>query len=317
MRILAHAAELERRGTPFALLTVVWRSGPTSGKLGAKAVVTADGRLEGFIGGACATPTVIEQALASLADGESRVLLLGDAPGRERPGVVSAPMACASDGAMEVLVEPMTPSPQVVVVGRSPLVATLIALAGALGWRTVVVDDGGAVHDHPGADEVRTHLDVDGLGIDDRSFVVVATQGRYDELALEAVLATEAGWVGLVASRRRAASVRDWLRDRGHGDAALARIHAPAGLDLGPVQHEEIAVAVIAALVADRAAAGGGPDVDAVPEPSSATVDPVCGMRVDLATAHFVSEHDGATYGFCAAGCQQAFERDPGAFVSG
>lgn len=314
MRILAEAAERERRGEPFALLTVVWRSGPTSGKVGDRALVTPEGRLHGFIGGACATPTVVEQALTSLADGRPRMLLLGDAPDRLRPGLVTAPMACASDGAMEVHVEPVLPSPQVVAVGRSPVVSTLVALAGALGWRTAVVDDGGTAEDHPDADAVRTDLDLGPLAIDRRSFVVVATQGHYDELALEAALATDAGWIGVVASRRRAATVLDWLRERGVPASDLDRIHSPAGLDLGPVAHEEIAVSVLAALVAHRASQQQHAGVE-VAEPARA-VDPVCGMRVDLDATHYVSEHDGVTYGFCAAGCQQAFEREPGAFLA-
>jgi xanthine dehydrogenase accessory factor len=314
--VLREAASLARSGEPFVLATVTWARAPSSGKPGSTALVTADGRVRGWLGGACAQPTVVQQALQALADGRCRVLFLGpagDGDPEARDGVVRVPMACASEGSMEVFVEPVLPKPQVVVIGRSPAVESLVALAGALEWRTVVVDDGGDAANHPGADRVVTSLDLSGVGVDERSFVVVATQGHYDEPALEAALATSAGYVGLVASAKRAAGVLEWLRSSGVADEDVARVHAPAGLDLGSVAHEEIAVAILAEMVATRAG-GAMPAGVAVAAPETA-IDPVCQMTVEVATAHYVTEHDGTPYYFCAAGCQRAFENDPAAFL--
>lgn len=291
--VLARAAELRAGGLPFVLATVTWRRGPSSGKGGSKAVIHPDGSVEGWIGGACAEPTVVGEALASLEDGRPRLLALGTDDGR--PGVVQVPMACASEGAMEVYVEPMTPTPDLHVVGSSPMSATLADLARALGWRVTLLDE-------PAFTDVTS-----------ASMVVVATQGHYDEPAMEAALATPARYVGLVASQKRAASVGEWLRRRGLDDDALARMRSPAGLDLGPVEHTEIAVAVLAELVALKAS-GGLTEAVAVDHPETAT-DPVCGMTVDVAGARFVTHHRGATYHFCAAGCQRAFETDPAAFL--
>jgi xanthine dehydrogenase accessory factor len=125
---------------------------------------------------------------------------------------------------------------------------------------------------------------------------------------------TPARYVGLVASAKRAAGVVEWLRSRGASDEALARLRSPAGLDLGPVDHDEIAVAILAELVALRAT-GGFTEVIEVSQPETA-IDPVCEMTVDVATARFVTEHAGATYYFCAAGCQRAFEANPENFLS-
>ena len=234
--VLAFANDLSRRGRPFVLATVVWRRAPSSGKEGSTALITPDRRVHGWLGGACAEPTVIGEALRALEEGTPRLLFLGppeELAARAREGVVTVPIACQSEGALEVYVEPVLPQPHLVVIGRSPAVGTLASMAGALGWRTVVVDEGGLAEDYPGADRVLTSLELADADVTDRSVIVVATQGHYDEAALEAALATPAAYVGLVASRRRADAVLGYLRDRGASDEQLARVHAPAGLDLG------------------------------------------------------------------------------------
>lgn len=314
--VLELAAELSRRGEPFVLATVVWRRAPSSGKEGSTALITPDGRVRGWLGGACAEPTVIREALRALEEGTPRLLFLGppeELDARGRAGVVTVPIACQSEGALEVYVEPVLPQPHLVVIGRSPAVATLAAMAGDLGWRTVVVDDGGRAEDYPRAGRVVSKLDLEEAGVNDRSWVVVATQGHYDEDALERALATPAAYVGLVASRKRAEAVLGYLRDRGLPEDALTRVRAPAGLDLGRVSHEEIAVAILAELVRDRAAGALEGGVPAA-EPRHEAVDPVCHMTVDVATARHRSTHAGRTYYFCSAGCRERFEADPAKF---
>jgi xanthine dehydrogenase accessory factor len=293
MDVLSLAAALREAGEPFALATVTWRQGPSSGKGGSKAIIRPDGSVTGWIGGACARPTVVREALASLSDGTSRLLSLGT--DETRPDVVRVPMACSSEGAMEVYVEPILPAPDLHIVGSSPMTETLAALAATLGWRVRRLDE-------PSFDDLT-----------EASMVVVATQGDFDEPAVEAALSTPARYIGLVASTKRAAGVVEWLRSRGATDEALARLRSPAGLDLGSVEHDEIAVAILAELVGLRAT-GGFTEAVAVSQPETA-VDPVCDMTVDVVAARFVTEHDGTTYYFCAAGCQRAFEADPVSFL--
>lgn len=294
MDVLSRVAELRAHGRAFVLATVTWRHGPSSGKAGSRAVIHPDGSVEGWIGGACAQPTVVREALAALTDGQARLLVLGvDDP---RPDVITVPMACASEGAMEVHVEPMLPAPDLRIVGSSPMTQTLARLAGDLGWRVQVADE----------------LDPHGVG--EASFVVVATQGHHDEPALEAALATPARYVGLVASAKRAASVLEWLRERGVSEEALARVRAPAGLDLGPVEHTEIAVAILAELVALKASGALSESVEV--HRLEEAIDPVCGMTVDVASARFTATYQDVAYWFCAAGCQRAFEADPASFLS-
>lgn len=296
--MLARAAALAAEGVPFVLATVTWRRGPSSGKGGSRAVIHPDGSVEGWLGGACAEPTVVRHALEALRDGEPRLLVLGEPDARD--GVTHVAMACSSEGAMEVFVEPMLPAPDLWVVGRSPAVQTLVSLAGALGWTTHALDAG----------QASTPMDLTGVG--PRSMVVVATQGHYDEPALEAALATPAFYVGLVASHKRAATVRAYLVERGVTEQSLTRLHAPAGLDLGATPHQEIAVAILAELVALRARSTAVAPVEVAQKQEA--LDPVCGMTVDVATARFRSEYEGGMVYFCAAGCKRAFDADPSAF---
>jgi xanthine dehydrogenase accessory factor len=316
--VLRLAAELSARGEPYVLATVVWRRAPSSGQEGATALITPDRAVRGWIGGACAEPTVVREALRTIEEGSPRLLFLGtpeELDAHRRDGVVTVPIACQSEGALEVYVEPVLPQPQLVAIGRSPAALALTAMASGLGWRSVAVDDDGDAAVHPGADRVVTTLDLDEAGIDDRSYVVVATQGHYDEQALQRALATPAPYVGLVASRRRAEAVLGYLRDRGVADDALARVHAPAGLDLGRVASEEIAVAILAEIVALRAR-GELPAASPVEvAPPHEALDPVCGMTVEVATARHRTVHEGQTYYFCAAGCLAAFEADPARYL--
>ncbi|HTI33765.1 MAG TPA: XdhC family protein [Miltoncostaea sp.] len=292
--VMEMARERRLRGEPCVLATVVWRRAPSSGKAGAKALIGPDGAVDGWLGGACAEPAVVREALHALDDGAPRLMFLGPADeleGRRRDGMVSVPIACQSEGALEVYLEPMFPTPHLVAVGRSPAAQALAGIAAALGWRASAVDD----------------ADLAATGAGPGSYVVVATQGHYDEEALEQALATGAAYVGLVASRARAEAILGYLRQRGVPEEDLARVYAPAGLDLGRIPPEEIAVAIAGEIVRLRAEGALRPAAAAAAEPETA-VDPVCGMTVTVATSRHRLERDGEVAHFCCAGCMAAFE---------
>ena len=265
--VLIEAGRLAAEGRPYVLATVVSVVRPASTRRGDRALVTPDGRVKGWIGGACSEPTVVREALRALADGESRVARMEG--------------GCASEGVVEVLIEPVLPSPLLAIVGESPAARTLAELARVVGWR------------------VRRD------GVEGAEAVVVATMGTGDEELLAAALAGEAGYVGLVASSRRAASVLADLRTRGLGEEEVLRVRAPAGLDLGPSSQEEIAVAILAELVAWRHA---GPDETHVLQEA---VDPVCGMTVAVEAAAERVVREGVTVVFCSAHCRSRFEAEP------
>lgn len=236
-----------------------------------------------------------------MTDGKPRLLFLGTeediAMVEDRPDVTTVPISCTSEGALEVFLEPMLPAPHLVAIGSSPAVKTLVALAETLDWRVDLVGE-----------------DLDLPPVSAASAIVVATQGHYDEPAVEAALETDAGYIGLIASARRAETVLGYLRDRGLSEDKVSRVIAPAGIDLGHVAHREIGVSIVAELVQRRA----GGDLRGWPIPAEkphVAMDPVCDMEVEVATAKWISEHDGETYYFCAPGCKAAFEKAPAEFV--
>src|SRR5215475_13325393 len=219
-QVMEQAAALAQRGEAVALATVVWRQRPSSGQVGARAIITGSGEVHGWIGGACAEPSVINQARQVIAEGAPRLLLLGttDKFGDAIPdGMTVVPIACQSEGALEVYIEPVLPAPHLVVVGRSPMAHTLTELARVLGWRADLCDAAG----------------FSAADADERSMVVVATQGHGDEEAIEQAVAVKPAYLGLVGSRRRGAAVLGYLAERGVPKARLNRVRVPAGLDLG------------------------------------------------------------------------------------
>jgi xanthine dehydrogenase accessory factor len=284
--VLIEAARLSTEGKPYALTTVVRVEPPASTKRGDRAHVTPDGVLHGWVGGACSEPIVVREALRALDDGEPRLVRIGP-PGSPLDAghdIVLAESSCASEGVIDVLVEPALPKPLLAVIGTSPAASTLAKMAADIGWRV--------------ADEVE--------GAD---AVVVATMGRGDEEALSAALEGGASYVGLVASARRARVVLGTLRDLGVDEESLARVRSPAGLDLGPLRQEEIAVAILAELVAWRHTR---PRADVI---ETEAADPVCGMTVAIAGATETAVYRGTTYYFCNPGCRQRFETDPERYV--
>ncbi len=298
--LLELAADLSRRHQPFLTATVVWARGPSSGKRGSAAIIEPDGTVTGWIGGACAEPVVLREAMDALADGKARLLFLGsteDIAEAARPDVITVPISCTSEGALEVFLEPMLPQPHLVVVGSSPAVETLGQLSAALGWRVSVVDD-----------------DVMPDSVGSSTAIVIATQGHHDEPALEAALETGAGYIGLVASAKRAETILGYLSDRGLSQDQLDRVVAPAGLDLGHVEHREIAVGILADLVKRRAQGEfkGWPMTRAE---RHVAIDPVCHMEVEVSTARWISEHEGQTYYFCTPRCKASFDKTPAEYA--
>ena len=310
--VFAAAARLHRDGVPFVLATVVRAERPTSARPGAKAIVTGDGQFQGFVGGTCVKPAVRRESLRALADGTPRLLRISpDSPpeGAEaEEGVLEEHMACVSGGALDIHLEPYLPSRRLVLAGNSPIVEALAALGETLGM------------------DVRTAgADEDLAAAAEGAFVVVAGHGEGEWQALKAGLAGgRARYVGLVASPRRAAAVRERLMGMGVSTEDAARLRSPAGLDIGAETPGEIALSILAQIVEDRRSAE---EVQVAPEkhaPSPAVgialeppaddtaVDPICGMTVSRDSPHRV-ESGGQTYWFCCAGCAETFAAQAGA----
>lgn len=313
--ILDRAAELDNRGTPYALATVVAVDRPVSAQPGDRAIISPRGRVEGWIGGSCSEPIVVREAVAALADGASRLVRIrppGSPREPARPGVVTEITTCASEGGLDVFVEPRLARPHLVVAGSSPITRTLVELARILGYRTgAVVDD--PAENVPGADTVDSLDAFERIDLGPEDAIVVATMNRYDEPALETALQTDAGYIGLVASKARARNVMEMLRARGL-DGALERIKSPAGFDLGPSAQEEIALAIMAEVVAERHRHGAEAEEPLCPpedETVREAIDPVCGMTVAIVPGAVSAQREGVTFYFCNPGCRDEFLAHP------
>lgn len=312
--VLELAHQLTQAEEAFVLATVVWCERPTSAKPGAQAIIKSNGEMIGWIGGSCTQPVVVREATRLLHEGgDPYVLRLGGSEYSEllaRSGMRVVPMNCASGGVMDIYIEPHLPSPQLVLIGASPVITALSQLASVLDFSVTHLD----------------HADLSQVSINQRTYILVASHGEYDEDVLAQALSSSAIYVGMVASHRRAEACREYLRASGLTETQLQRLKAPAGLDIGAVKPEEIAASILAELV--QVQRRGQPayneavstteqptDEDAANSAETA-LDPVCGMIVEIATARYHSSHDGRDFYFCCPSCQRLFERNPQKYLA-
>ncbi len=275
------AQELAEQSVPFVTATVVRVERPTSAKPGNTALVLEDGTIEGFVGGDCAEQSVREYALRAIESGETVLLRVVPFGGEDERGVVTVQNPCLSGGMIEVFLEPVVPAPRVLVEGDMPISHALLKLGGELGLDMVGVV-GGEFEPRPGD-----------------LALVVAGHGREELPALRAGLEAGLPYVGLVASRRRGQGVLGELRSDGVAPDLIERVDTPAGLDIGARTPEEIAISILAKIVAVRRAPRDAP---------ATAVDPVCGMTVTVVPGTPSLEHEGETVYFCREGCKAAFE---------
>ena len=313
--LLKLAADFAEREERFAMVTVVRREPPSSAHVGDVALVTERGEYHGWTGGGCTRSSVLLEAMRAIADGKPRLLSLSPEPGGgRRPGVVFLPMTCESGGTVEIYVEPVLPAARLVLFGSAPAARVLARLAHAMGYRVDVVD--------PDADEsafpdAKVQRSMAPEGIPQGAHVLVATMGDRDTEAVEAALARSPAYVGVIASAKRFALLREALLAKGVSREALERIAAPAGLDIGARTPEEIAVSIMAQIVERRNRSASQTTSAQVRERPNEAVDPVCGMSVAVAGARHTAEVLGVTYAFCCAGCRTKFLAEPARFLGG
>lgn len=332
---LEKVAELARDGQSFATATVVARRAPVSGHLGDRAIVFADGRMEGFVGGACSREIIRQQALETLRVRHARLVSIrpdAAATDTSDPEHVVVPMTCVSEGAVDVYVEPFVPKRRLVVVGATPVAEALARTGLSLQYDVVRIVDsrerGDLDRDAASAGCTVASLDLLGTTLESpaETAIIVASQGHYDEEALETALGSRAGYIGLVASRKRGATIRAFLE--GNGVPGVERVHIPAGLDLGARTAPEVALSILAEIVqlrpsqsraaAELASPGAAAAEGAAPDEAEAdtAVDPVCRMTVEKASARHTADVDGTVYYFCCAACRTKFVKEPARYLA-
>jgi len=321
--LVSRAGELQAARVPFVHATVVRAAAPTSVRPGDSALVLADGTIDGFVGGTCAQASVRLHAIRAMETGDSLLLRLvpgGPSLPSDDPiaqdGVVVVNNPCLSGGALEIFIEPQLPAPRIAVAGGTPIARALVTVARAAGYDVVTGEP----------DEVEPHAT--------DAAMVVASHGTDEEIALARALDAGVGYVGLVASPRRGRAV---LESLDVPDALRDQVHTPAGLDIGARTPAEVAVSILAQIVAERTAGHAASDArpaEAAPAPPPSTghsvsppapaaplavtrvgplataIDPVCGMEVVASDATLHLDADGERHWFCCAGCRARFAAD-------
>ena len=321
------AARLRADRTPFVMATVVASYPPQSVRPGAKAIVRADGSVEGWVGGGCVQPVVRQEAADALSDGRPRLVRMNagvfapDASATHHGDVREYPMTCQGEGGIEIYLEPVLAAPRLVLLGHTPVVQSLARLGSELGFEVVIGSSAVPSDLFPTGVRVATDVRAALAGADATTWVVVGTMGAGDEEALAAAASSDAAYIGLVASRKKARYLVDYVRAEGVSAERLARVKFPAGLDLGGMSAAEIALSILAEIVQRRhGKPNAGAAVPVAPtrleragaaprEAAAMARDPICGMPVDIATArHTVTEGDRTVY-FCCPACKATYLR--------
>lgn len=315
--------ELKKRSEPFAVALVVNREAPSSGKAGDRAIIRQNGQLTGWIGGGCVKGIVLKEAADAISSGKPRLVRIGKhiTQPQKHGNVMEYKMTCQSEGTVEIFIEPVLPQPHLVVVGKTEIANALTKLGNAAGFRiTGVARDAGLKTFHK-VDELITQIDLSNVKTGPLSFIVVATQGEDDEKAMMTAVKKQYAYLGFVASRKKSASIIQYLKDAGVEDSVIGTITSPAGLDINAKQPDEVAISILAeiiqvknglsVLVQQELPAEAGVAV-AAPE---YYINPVCGVPVDKNNPRHIIEYQGEKVYFCCDGCKVKFEKDPEKYI--
>jgi xanthine dehydrogenase accessory factor len=301
--VLERTRDLTARAMPHAVVTVVRAIAPTSAYVGAQAIVLADGTIQGWIGGGCTQGVVVDVAKAAINTGEPKLIRITNDRLQDADEVEQHVMSCASNGTIELFIQPYSAGHALYVAGRTPAAEEARFLAERLRIRLV-------------------------SSVADARVVLIATQGEGDEAALESALRSPASHILMIASHRKAEKLRDLMRIRGIDAAQLARLEAPAGPDAGAKTPSEIALVALTAVLARlrgrilTSVERGPQRVEAPDSGRAATaradgfVNPVCGRTIDTANPKHVEQYDGTSFYFCCDGCWNTFRGNPAKYAS-
>jgi len=326
MDYLEQMLMLRKKGEPFVLATVVRIEKPTSAKPGAKAIITQDGALSGWVGGSCTEPSVKKEAVKALQEGTPRLLRMCPPEkmnGQDQYGVSEVKITCMSGGTLEIYLEPYLVQPHLLVVGHQALAEALVTQGKSLDYAVTVVAENPAPGQFTQADRVITGLDFSQIEFNPNTYVVIASHGNYDELALEAVLPSKAAYVALVASKKRSEAILSYLQQDQVPQAQIDRIKYPAGLDIGALTPAEIALSILAEIIQVHRRghgihanpSGAAEAIQITQNEGEEAVDPVCGMTVQIGSTSLSAAYQGKVYYFCSAGCQRKFTSQPEKYI--
>ena len=334
------------KGSNFAIAQVIDRIAPTSGKVGDKALILETGELIGWIGGGCVRGIVIKEALEVIKTRRfRRIRISPDGGMRETPTFKEYVMSCQSKGTVEVLIEPVIPQPELIVVGKSNISRKLCTVAHAADIRVTVMSKGADSQMFPEAHSILEEVDFSVMKNFSNTYVVVTTQGEDDENSVLEAMKTSARYVGFVASRQKSEDIKDFLRSHGIGEERINDLRSPVGLDINAKLASEVAISILADIIdhfrvgsAGHSTAGTvgtastssstssssmAPVKEMATEPTPEEkkfaeeyyINPVCNVPVSKTSPKHIIEYKGEKVYFCCDGCKVSFEKNPAQYI--
>ncbi len=316
---LQKLTELRQANVPFAIATVVRREAPSSGKTGDRALIEQNGNLWGWIGGGCTKGIMLKEAREAIMQGAPRLVRVS--PGAEEKaseGIVDYKMTCHSGGSVDVYIEPIMPKPHLIIMGKTAIAQALARMANVLDYKVTVMAMGVDAELFPTADEIKIAFNLNKVPLSAQRYVVVATQGEQDEMAMKAALKDNNGYVAFVGSHKKREAVFEYLRTSGVAEDELQKVKSPAGIDIQAKTPAEVAVSILAEIIQF---AHSKPIVEAFepiandPE-SKFYTNPVCGIPVDKTSPKHIIAYKGENVYFCCDGCKIKFEAEPEKYMT-
>jgi xanthine dehydrogenase accessory factor len=313
------------KGVDFAIAQVIDRIAPCSGKVGDKAIILETGELIGWIGGGCVRGIVIKEALEVISTKRyCRVRISPEGGSKQTPNFKEYVMSCQSKGTLEVMIEPVIPQPELIVVGKSNIARKLVQMASAADFKVSVMATDADVQMFPTANSVSDIVDFSSFKSLMSTYIIITTQGEDDELSVKKALETSGNYVGFVASAKKSKDMKTYLTNAGITEVRIAKLRSPVGLDINAKLASEVAISILAEVIDDfrkEKLAGGsccGSATAAVAEPAVNNkfaedyyINPVCNVPVSKKNPKHIVEYAREKVYFCCDGCKVSFENDP------
>ncbi|MDP7046293.1 MAG: XdhC family protein [SAR324 cluster bacterium] len=305
------------QGEEFAVAHVIWREAPSSGKPGDKAIILKDGTIIGWIGGGCVKGIAVKEAREAIRENRSRLVRIDPDEGNsEDSSHKTYRMTCHSGGTMELFIEPITPNPQLIIVGKSNIARALSKLAIATNLRVHVLSNDVHKGMFPGVNNIHDRVDFSKINIDKNTFIVVSTQGEDDEESIRKALETNCNYVGFISSLRKSVKIKEYLEQTELSANRINELKIPVGMDINAKLPEEIAISILAEIVQLFRDPNRKEDQESDTAINDDTyINPVCRVAVSKKDAKHVLEYGAHTVYFCCDGCKVSFDTEPEKYI--
>ena len=305
------------QGEEFAVAHVIWREAPSSGKPGDKAIILKDGTIIGWIGGGCVKGIAVKEAREAIRENRSRLVRIDpDEVNSEDSSHKTYRMTCHSGGTMELFIEPITPNPQLIIVGKSNIARALSKLAIATNLRVHVLSNDVHKGMFPGVNNIHDRVDFSKINIDKNTFIVVSTQGEDDEESIRKALETNCNYVGFISSLRKSVKIKEYLEQTELSANRINELKIPVGMDINAKLPEEIAISILAEILQLFRDPNRKEDQETDTAINDDTyINPVCRVAVSKKDAKHVLEYGAHTVYFCCDGCKVSFDTEPEKYI--